>query len=164
MSMSFRRGKNKIKDIDLNNVTIYPAYVARMYSGYGVYDDMSYHEYADPNGSAWRLPAERVEWAVKETPSGDPTYVPGVIFNPITGTMDAYNGYFEMYDYETSNNPEIKVTLENKDTDIFEYRGKPKGPLTLFVTTNPDTGTLNWLPSPNMAYMGFMGGGASASL
>ena len=164
MSMSFRRGKNKIKDIDLNNIVIYPTYIARMYSGYGVYDDMNYHEHADPNGSAWRLPAEREEWAVKETPSGNPVYVPGVIFNPITGTMDAYNGYFEMYDYETSNNPEIKQTLENKDTDIFEYRGKPKGPLTLFVTTNPDTGTLNWLPSPNMAYMGFMGGGAGASL
>ena len=164
MSMSFRRGKNKIKDIDLNDVVIYPTYVARMYSGYGVYDDTYYHEHADPNGSAWRLPAERVEWAVKKTPRGDPVYVPGVIFNPITGTMDAYNGYFEMYDYETSNNPEIKQTLENKDIDIFEYRGKPKGPLTLFVTTNPDTGTLNWLPTPNMAYMGFQGGGAGAAL
>jgi len=102
MSMSFRRGKNKIKDIDLNNIVIYPTYVAKMESGYGVYDDGYYHESADPKGSAWRLPAEREEWAVKET------YVPGVIFNPITGTMDAYNGYFEMYDYETSNNPEIK--------------------------------------------------------
>ena len=75
-------GKNKIKDIDLNDVVIYPAYVARMYSGYGVYDDGYYHEYADPNGSAWRLPAERVEWAWKKTPNGDPVYVPGVIFNP----------------------------------------------------------------------------------
>ena len=111
-----------------------------------------------------RLPAEREEWATGEKPNGEPIYVPGVIFNPITGTMDAYNGYLEMYDYETSNNPEIKETLENKDTDIFEYRGKPKGPLTLFVTTNPNTGTLNWLPTANMAYMGFSGGGAGIGL
>ena len=158
LSMAFRRGRHSIKDIDLKNVVIYPTYVAKMESGYGVYDDGYYHESADPKGSAWRLPAEREEWVVKET------YVPGVIFNPITGTMDAYNGYFEMYDYETSNNPEIKETLENKDTDIFEYRGKPKGPLTLFITTNPNTGTINWLPSPNMAYMGFTSGNASLAL
>ena len=164
LSMAFRRGKHSIKDIDLNDVIIYPTYATKMEGGYGVYDDLNWHEYADPKGSAWRLPAEREEWAVTKTPSGDPIYVPGVIFNPITGTMDAYNGYFEMYDYETSNNPEIKQTLENRDTDIFEYRGKPRGPLTLFVTTNPDTGTLNWLPSPNMAYMGFSGGSAGAGL
>ena len=163
-TMAFRRGRHSIKDIDLKNVVIYPTYTAKMESGYGVYDDLYWHEYADPEGSAWRLPAEREEWATGEKPNGEPIYVPGVIFNPITGTMDAYNGYLEMYDYETSNNPEIKETLENKDTDIFEYRGKPKGPLTLFVTTNPNTGTLNWLPTANMAYMGFSGGGAGLGL
>lgn len=152
MSLQFRRGVKNIKDIDLNTVTIYPDYMQRLASGYGVYDDLWYHEHADPNGSAWRTPVENPVWGELQ---GDGTYVyhPGVSFNPITGIIDAYNGYFEMYDYETSNNPEIKTTLENKDTDIFEYRGKPKGPLTLFVTTNPNTGTLNWLPTPSVAYL-----------
>ena len=163
MTMAFRRGKYSIKDIDLNDVVIYPGYTAKMQSGYGVYDDGWYHEYADPNGSAWRKPVENPIWGQRNG-DGSVTYHQSVAFNPITGIMDAYNGYFEMYDYETSNNPEVKQTLVNRDTDIFEYRGKPKGPLTLFITTNPNTGTINWLPSPNMAYMGFQGASAGLEL
>lgn len=79
-----------------------------------------------------------------------------VAFNPLTMTLDAYNDYLEVYDYRNSQNPRY-VNVENKDIDLFTRRCKPKGSISLFITTNPDTGKINWQPFTSFTYLGFSG-------
>lgn len=79
-----------------------------------------------------------------------------VVFNPWTVTIDAYNNFMELYDGDTSNNPEY-INVRDRDNDIFTRRCVPKGTLSLFITTNPDTGKINWLPATSSTYM-IMGG------
>ena len=58
----------------------------------------------------------------------------------------------EIYDYTNSQHPRY-VNVDNQDIDIFSRRCVPKGTLSLFVTTNPDTGKLNWLPYCEATYL-----------
>ena len=58
----------------------------------------------------------------------------------------------EIYDYTNSQNPRY-VNVNNQDIDIFRRRCTPKGTLSLFVTTNPDTGKINWLPYSEAVYL-----------
>lgn len=162
MGMYFRRGQMYIKNEDLEDVLIYPVYGRVEYGGYGVYDDGYYHDSADPNGSPWRTPNEAdTRWGQTTDLSGGQRtggneYPAAVVFNPITGILDAYNSYVETYDYENSARPYYE-NFENKDIDIFTYRCQPKGTITLFVTRNPDSGDMNWLPAPTVNYMSFFG-------
>lgn len=80
------------------------------------------------------------------------TPISAVVFNPLTITLDAWNNYMEIYDYTDSQNPRY-VNVDNQDIDIFSRRCVPKGTLSLFVTTNPDTGKLNWLPYCEATYL-----------
>lgn len=99
-------------------------------------------------------------------PKYDPTYPWGMVANnPLTITLDAYNNYIELYDYRNSNNP-YYVNVKNVDQDIFTRRTQPKGSLTLFITTNPDTGKLNWLfQSEGLhTYLGFQASWMPGSL
>lgn len=65
--------------------------------------------------------------------------------NPITTTLDAYNGYWSSYSEEDSNHAPYEI-FANEDQDIFEARMQPKGSLSLFRTTNPLTGKINIMP------------------
>lgn len=77
-------------------------------------------------------------------------FYPAVMFHPTTVTIDAYNHFIEFYDISNSQNPIYYNIDVNQDYDLFADRCKPKGPLTLFTTTNPDTGlpNLNAFPTP----------------
>ena len=87
----------------------------------------------------------------------------GIAFNPVTMVVDAYNNYMETYDYSNSRSPVYK-NLVNEDIDLFTRRCKPKGSITAFATTNPDSGTVNLNPFNNKTYpalgIGLVGGGA----
>ena len=85
------------------------------------------------------------------------TPISAVVFNPLTITLDAWNNYMEIYDYTDSQNPRY-VNVDNQDIDIFRRRCVPKGTLSLFITTNPDTGKLNWLAHTEGTYLPVMVG------
>ena len=79
------------------------------------------------------------EWVVNPE-RFDPTIK--AMANPITTTLDAYNGYWSSFTEEDSNHAPYEI-LDNKDLDIFEARLQPKGSLSLFRTTNALTGKVN---------------------
>lgn len=66
------------------------------------------------------------------------------VFHPYTMILDAYNGYAEIYDISNYNDP-YYWNIPKTDQDLFVDRCKPRGPITLFLTTNPDTGKVNML-------------------
>lgn len=65
--------------------------------------------------------------------------------NPYYITLDAYNNYGELSTYEHTNYP-YTHQWENKDNDFFEMREQPKGTLSLFQSTDPNTGKVNIMP------------------
>ena len=70
--------------------------------------------------------------------------------NPFYITLDAYNNYGEVATHGMSNYPST-YNWENNDNDFFEMREQPKGTLTLFQSTDPNTGEVNIMPfSPTM--------------
>ena len=71
--------------------------------------------------------------------------------NPFHITMDAYNGYFEHTTHEWSNHPTTQI-LENIDNDFFEGREQPRGTLSLFQSTDPNTGKVNIMAFNPTAY------------
>ena len=71
---------------------------------------------------------------------------PSTFFHPYTVTLDAYHGFCEIYDMSNSEDPYHWDIPIDKDLNLFNDRCKPKGPITLFVTTNPDTGEVNIAP------------------
>jgi len=72
---------------------------------------------------------------------------PSTFFHPYTVTLDAYNGFCEIYDMSNSEDPYHWDIDTSNDLNLFTDRCKPKGPITLFVSTNPDTGQVNIIPS-----------------
>ena len=87
----------------------------------------------------------------------------GVAFNPLTMTIDAWNDYVESYDYTNSQTPKY-ANVVNKDLDLFTRRCKPKGSVSLWITTNPDTGKINWIPNETMTYLSMRTMGTPGSL
>jgi hypothetical protein len=85
---------------------------------------------------------------------GAPVDIPRVghwFANPFHITMDAYNGYFEHTTHEWSNHPTTQI-LENIDNDFFEGREQPRGTLSLFQSTDPNTGKVNIMAFNPTAY------------
>lgn len=70
---------------------------------------------------------------------------PFAVFHPYTMIMDAYHGFIQIYDASNSNDPLNWNQDHSKDLNLFVDRCSPKGPITLFLTTNPDTGKVNML-------------------
>ena len=62
--------------------------------------------------------------------------------NPYYITLDAWNNYGELSTHEYTNYP-YTHNWENVDNDIFELREQPKGTLSLFQSTDPNTGKVN---------------------
>lgn len=66
--------------------------------------------------------------------------------NPFYITLDAYNGYGEMYTEETDYSPFWTSFDMSEDDDLFEGRPQVKGSITLFQTRHPLTGEVNIMP------------------
>jgi hypothetical protein len=62
--------------------------------------------------------------------------------NPYYITLDAWNNYGELSTHEWSNYP-YTHNWKNVDNDFFEMREQPKGTLSLFQSTDPNTGKVN---------------------
>ena len=88
--------------------------------------------------------------------------------NPFHIVLDAYNNYGEFATHEWSNYP-YTYNWENTDNDMFELREQPKGTLSLFQSTDPNTGKVNIMPFcpthyPEVSPIGSMGGLKGAAL
>lgn len=77
--------------------------------------------------------------------------VASVIGNPFTFTLDAYNGYAECFEEDTSNSP-YRIIFDNTDNDFFEGREQPRGTLSLFQATDPNTGKVNIMPFKSVIF------------
>lgn len=77
--------------------------------------------------------------------------VASVIGNPFTFTLDAYNGYAECFEEDTTNSP-YRVIFDNADNDFFEGREQPRGTLSLFQATDPNTGKVNIMPFKSVIF------------
>lgn len=98
---------------------------------------------------------------------------PSTFFHPYTVTLDAYHGFCEIYDMSNSEDPYHWDISIDKDLNLFNDRCKPKGPITLFVTTNPDTGKVNiapdaylvmpWMQNYNDVIFDFSGNGGNSA-
>ena len=64
--------------------------------------------------------------------------------NPYNITMDAYNHYFELSNYGSSNIPWIGLPTD-RDQPVWEGIERPNAPLYLFASANPTTGKPNVL-------------------
>lgn len=159
MVAGWRSGNSYIKDNNWEPV--------RAYNDYTIYQNEGYKR----NGSwsqGWsdfKDGDEKPSVNQQLTPNNDEVWggIAAVAFNPLTVTIDAYNDYMEMYDYTNSTNPRY-INVDNTDKDVFAFREKPKGSLSLFITTNPSTGTINWLPSDYGTYLGLQGLGVPGAL
>ena len=148
MTGIYQKGKSALEDIDGNTHKLFNPYTIRSAIGYGVYND-GYDDArntADAHGSPW------LTGVVNGNLEG-----PFVCFNPLTITLDAYNDYVEIYDYMNEQHPRF-TNVENVDVDMWEYRGKPRGPISLFISTNPVNGQINWKPTENEAHLPIVGG------
>lgn len=90
-----------------------------------------------------------------EGPIGDAAWEEwpaATIFHPMTITIDAYNHFVEFYDISNDQDPLYYNVNVSGDEDLFTDREKPKGPIRLFVTTNPDTGEANIIPQTMEVY------------
>ena len=65
--------------------------------------------------------------------------------NPYYITLDAWNNYGELSTHEWTNYP-YTHNWKNTDNDFFEMREQPKGTLSLFQSTDPNTGKVNIMP------------------
>lgn len=68
---------------------------------------------------------------------------PSVAWHPTTMLLDAYHNYVEIYDKQDEFHPEFHNIDTSGDLNLWNDRCRPKGPITLFTTTNPDTGEVN---------------------
>lgn len=149
----FRRGYYVTQGDNWEDIITYRDYYAHKDEGYG--------NLARPDLNK--------TMALSANPTIEDFWVPdnhnpfGVAFNPLTMTIDAWNDYMEVYDYTNSTNPEYS-NIVNKDIDLFTRRCKPKGSISLWITTNPDTGKINWIPGESMTYLSMRVQGTPGSL
>jgi len=83
--------------------------------------------------------------------------------NPYTIILDAYNKYGAEWRESDSNTPTTYIFDESEDNPLFENICQPKGTLSLFQTTNPDTGNVN-IMAFNPTVMPFLGSSSSLNL
>ena len=72
--------------------------------------------------------------------------------NPYTVILDAYNSYFSIWRENTSNTPQIVTFDRSEDLNPYEDVCRPKGTLSVFQCTNPDTGKVNIMPFQYYTY------------
>ena len=158
----FRRGYYDTLGNNWEHINTYKDYVVRDYK-----EDILPYDYYTPAVHQMTKVKKTPESTNKQWWSGGKNgkmYLPGIAFNPITMTIDAYNNYVESYDYTNSNNPHYR-NLDNTDIDIFTRRCQPKGTISAFATTNPNNGEINLNPFNNTTYpslgLGLVGGAAA---
>ena len=144
----FRMGNVMIQGDDYEDIQLYWDYVASNKVGSAQLTPNRYNE------DFLQYPRDWSSDTITNVSSTTPTAVACVAFNPVTMTLDAYHDYFEMYDYSNSQSP-FYVNQIIDDNDMFAYREKPNGSITLFLTRNPTTGKLNMLKQDYVAYPSF---------
>ena len=122
----FRRGLNYYYD---DMFEVQPAFDTYWYSQLDSYE-----------GKQWLTQTERTG-VMGETLSEATRAYPW-LGNPYYITLDAYNNYGELSTHEFTNYPYTN-NWENTDNDFFEMREQPKGTLSLFQSTDPNTGKVN---------------------
>lgn len=138
----FRRGNYAIQGDDWEDIHLFGDYVASTYNK---------DARLSPNRYNKDFLQRKLSFAAGPVAEEALTPVPCVAFNPSTMIVDAYHDYYEIYDYTTSQKP-FYVNEINRDNDMFLYREKPKGSITLFITTNPTTGKLNMMTQQHVQY------------
>ena len=133
--------KGKYSDFD-DNFNVIPSF-----SNYGYYSE--YEEFI----------AERAPYVAMGRDNKSLETTMSSLGDPYTMILDVYNKYGEIYRDSDSNTPIIYKFDETGDNAFFENLTQPKGSLSLFASTNPDTGKVNLLPSPifTFPYMGISG-------
>lgn len=125
----FRRGMNYYYD---DNYEIQPAFDTYWYSQLDSKEGRKWLTQVNRTG----VMGEVLEEATNAYPwLGNPYYI----------TLDAYHNYGELSTHEWTNYP-YTHQWENKDNDFFEMREQPKGTLSLFQSTDPNTGKVNIMP------------------
>lgn len=79
--------------------------------------------------------------------------------DPYTIILDAYNSYGSVWRDGDSNTPTVYTFDESEDNQLFENICQPRGSLSLFQSTNPDTGAINIMAfNPyTTPYLGYSG-------
>lgn len=156
----FRRGYFVTQGDNWEDIPTYGDYYAHKDEGYG--DGHNFEDWATAKTDQWLTGNDKNgDFGASHGDRDDldeegKLIAKTVAFNPLTMTIDAYNDYMEIYDYRNSASPEF-ANLQNKDVDLFTRRCKPKGSLSLWITTNPDTGKVNWRPAEKYTYLSMDG-------
>ena len=130
----YRRGLNKYYDDNYEEQRAFGTY---------------YYTYTESSeGRRWPVQLERT--GVMGEPLKEAINKYPWLGNPFYITLDAYNDYGELSTHEFTNYP-YTYNWENIDKDFFEMREQPKGTLSLFQSTDPNTGKVNIMPfNPTM--------------
>lgn len=170
MGLAYQKGYGYARDEDLEIQSIFNQYSTVRQEGLGYYRDSS--DWFNNDVQKWGstgVPGGKNQNPVR-MPNNDPifwegqlaktrengerefeTRTPAVAFNPLTGVIDSYHDYLELYDYANEGSP-VYENVENTDVDVWEWRGKPAGPIRLWVTTNPNNGKPNFSPWKTPAF------------
>ena len=133
----YRRGVHKTYDDDYNVISAFENY------GIGEKNEIPGSGY----NRGWPCCFDRTGQMGEEVATAKAS----PIGNPYTIILDAYNDYAEIYSKYHGNNS-YQVQFENVDNDFFVGREQPKGPLSLFSATDPNTGKINVMPFCPMLY------------
>lgn len=125
----FRRGMNYYYD--------------DMYEPQPAFDTYWYSQLDSSEGKEWLTQTHRT--GVMGEPLTEATKSNPWLGNPYYITLDAWNNYGELSTHEWTNYP-YTHNWENTDNDFFEMREQPKGTLSLFQSTDPNTGKVNIMP------------------
>ena len=164
MGLAYQKGYAYALDEDLETHPVFQQYNMLRLEGMGYYRDPTdwFNNNAESqlqvgvpggqNQNPIRMPNnDPVFWEghlVQTNENGErefDTRTAAVAFNPLTGIIDGYHDYLELYDYANEKSP-VYENVENKDVDVWEWRGKPAGPIRLWITTNPNNGKPNFSP------------------
>lgn len=140
----YRKGYYTGTDLDWNEYVMNHNYVIS--SGYSTIGRNGNGYFGGAPHGVWRKPNSAPVYT-------DPTYYNngedwGAFAEPWYITLDAWNGYGEIYTDYNSNTPKTVTFDDSGDDPAFEGRPEVKGSLSLFQTTNPMTGEVNVLPFP----------------
>lgn len=108
-------------------------------------------ENIDPDGESDKI-KDTIPRLCMDRLNGSTTTVKTAAGNPYTVVLDAYNSYFSIWREDNSNTPQIITFDRSEDPDIYEAVCRPKGTLSVFQTTNPDTGKINIMPFRYFTY------------
>ena len=150
---AFRRGIRKTKDDNYEDLDAFYDY------GFAVEDNLPKAQGDSSSQYGWPVCLNRT--GVPGEKVNDATISP--IGNPYTIIIDAFNNYYSFYSEATSNTP-VSQQIENTDNDFFEGREQPKGTLSLFQATDPNTGKVNIMPFNSMIFPSISPVGTPAGL